>query len=348
LLYTKKVAISLAMKRRPERLQLAQTPTPIQRLSRLSEQLGREVFVKRDDLTGLLVSGNKIRKLEYLLKEAKEHGADTVVTCGGLQSNHVRATVCAAQQMGLSSIAVLRGEPPATMTGNTLITAWMGAEIRYVSADAYRQAHLVYEEIEEDLRSRGRVAYFIPEGGSTALGCWGYVTMMEELAKQAAELGLTFDSIFIAAGSGGSLAGLLAGKHAVGSSAQMVGINVYDVERDMPSIVESLLHQMSEDYGLSTRLAASDVTCSNEYVGLGYGLATDDELQSYARIGRDEGILLDPVYTGKAFLGMRDLLTRFPDRFGTHVLFIHTGGLWGVFPEASRLTRFLTCGDEAR
>jgi len=197
---------------RPPKLSLAALPTPIHKLDTLSTALGKDIYIKRDDQTGVLLSGNKIRKLEFVLKDAVDKQADAVVTCGGIQSNHVRATVIAGRRLGMKPFAVLRGEKPGAFDGNTLLVSLVGSEIIYVTEQEYDDIDHVYADLERELSDRGLTPYFIPEGASNALGCWGYLEMMEELDAQQKELGIQFDSIFIALGSGGTQAGMILGK----------------------------------------------------------------------------------------------------------------------------------------
>ena len=327
--------------KRPSKLSLAHLPTPVEKLELLSRQLKKNIYVKRDDLTGFLYTGNKIRKLEYVLRDAVHKGADTIVTCGGLQSNHVRATVAAAKQLGLQSVAVLRGTRPKTFDGNTLIVALLGARIQYVTDEEYDRIDEVYGELDKKLKARKQKPYFIPEGASNALGAWGYIEMMEEHALQQQEMNLQFDSLFVALGSGGTQAGLLLGKYMTKNPAAIAGINVFKAARGFPAIIESICSEAIETYNISVKFDPSDIIIYNNYIGLGYAQATEEELTLYIRIARENGIILDPVYTGKAMRGMIDLLLTHPERFGDTILFIHTGGFFGLLPERERLSHLL-------
>ncbi|MFC1556836.1 1-aminocyclopropane-1-carboxylate deaminase/D-cysteine desulfhydrase [candidate division KSB1 bacterium] len=325
--------------KRPPQLMLAQLPTPIQKLESLSASFGREIYIKRDDTTGSLLSGNKIRKLEFVLKDAVDRRADTVVTCGGLQSNHVRTTMVAGRRLGMKPFAVLRGTQPHVYDGNTLIISIMGAEIMYVTPEEYDEIDLVYEDLERELKDRGLNPYFVPEGASNALGCWGYIAMMEELDKQQKEYGLSFDSIFVAVGSGGTQAGMILGKYMTQNPAEIIGINVFKETRNFNQHITMLGREAIEHFEIECDFHSEDIIYFNDYIGKGYAETTDQEMEFILKFALDEGIILDQVYTGKACYGMADLLNRYPERFGRNILFIHTGGIFGLFPERQRITR---------
>lgn len=327
--------------KRPSKLSLASLPTPLHKLEKISERLNKEVYIKRDDSTGMLVSGNKIRKLEYVLYDAVRNNADAVVTCGGIQSNHVRATLISATLLGLKPFAVLRGEEPDVFDGNTLLTAMTGAEISYVTEDEYDSIEDVYGRMDHDLRKRGLNPYFIPEGASDELGSWGYISMMEELKKQQEDREVRFDSLFVAVGSGGTQAGILLGKYLTDNGVSVTGINVFKKTRDLHTSVTQICTDAIGRFELPVQLNESDVVINDDYIGTGYARSTDAEIRFYLEVARTEGIILDPVYTGKAFLGMEDLLTRYPDRYGKNILFLHTGGNFALYPERERISRLI-------
>jgi len=326
---------------RPSKLVLAKLPTPIQKLEGLSASLGKEIYVKRDDSTGMLLSGNKIRKLEFVLKDAVDKQADAVVTCGGIQSNHVRATVVAGRRLGMKPFAVLRGEEPDAFDGNTMIVSLVGSEITWVTPEEYSEIDRVYDDLGRELRDRGLTPYFIPEGASNALGTWGYLSMMEELQQQEKELGLQFDSIFSAVGSGGTQAGLILGKHLTNSLVQIVGINVFSKTRGLREQISTIANDAIKQFELPCQFNDNDVVLIDDYIGEGYAQTTDPEMEFIMKFSLDEGIILDHVYTGKTCIGMVDLIKKNPEQFGQKILFIHTGGLYGLFPERERVTRLL-------
>jgi len=326
---------------RPPKLSLAALPTPIHKLDMLSTALGKDIYIKRDDQTGVLLSGNKIRKLEFVLKDAVDKQADAVVTCGGIQSNHVRATVIAGRRLGMKPFAVLRGEKPGAFDGNTLLVSLVGSEIIYVTEQEYDDIDHVYADLERELSDRGLTPYFIPEGASNALGCWGYLEMMEELDAQQKELGIQFDSIFIALGSGGTQAGMILGKKLTRNSAQVIGINVFKKTRNFLEYIQTIAGEAVAQYELPCAVDEADITIYHDYIGAGYAKTTDAEMEFIMNFALEEGIILDHVYTGKACYGMIDLLKRFPHQFGQNILFVHTGGLFGLYPERERITRLL-------
>jgi D-cysteine desulfhydrase len=306
-------------------------------LPRLSEALGRALWIKRDDYTGAELTGNKVRKLEFLLRDAIAQGADTVITCGGLQSNHARATALAAARLGLSSHLVLRGQAPEVATGNLLLGALAGAEIHFITPEQYRDRARILEGHASALRQRGRTPYIIPEGGSNALGAFGYVRAAQEIAIQSEEAGVRFDTVVVAVGSGGTLAGLVVGhKLWPGRIPAPIGINVCDDAPYFQRVVAGIAADMADRFG-TPACGEDEVALIDGFVGLGYALSTCAELESIARVARSEGVLLDPVYTGKAFHALERSIARNDPRIGEKILFIHTGGIFGLFPKAGTL-----------
>lgn len=313
-----------------EPLRLARQPTPLQPLRRLSAELGVELWIKRDDLTGAGLSGNKVRKLEYLLADAVSKGATTVITCGGIQSNHCRATALAARMVGLRPVLLLRGTPPEPdqIDGNLLLDVILGAEVRWTDPAGYQRRDAIMADIADELRSAGEVPYVIPEGGSNALGAMGFVKAGQELAAQCDALGFSFDTVVSATGSGGTLAGLAMS----GVESRMLGVAVCDDRAYFCAKVEAIAAEAG-------RPLSSDWDVLEGAQGRGYALSTPDELRAQARMAREEGILLDPVYTGKAWCGLLGRLRADPGAFGGRVLLWHTGGLFGVFGRGGAYAR---------
>lgn len=321
----------------PDRIELARAPTPLERLERTGEALGVELWVKRDDLTGLELSGNKVRKLEFLLAEARASGADTVITCGGEQSNHCRATALAAAKLGLRSVLLLRTRdpqrPPQT-TGNILLDRLAGAEIVWISPEQWTRRGERLEREAERARGDGHPPYVIPEGGSSALGCWGYVRAAEELGAQLAELPPRETTIIYACGSGGTGAGLILGRSMFGldrAGVRIAGFNVCNDRDYFLEIIGSLCREVGAAYGAKADVGEGDIAIVDGYVGRGYAKSRPEELALVRELARREGLLVDPVYTGKAFYGMTRELERDPRRFGERVVFLHTGGAFGLF-----------------
>jgi D-cysteine desulfhydrase len=325
----------------PDRISRARLPTPVEPMLRLSQELGLALLMKRDDLTGSALSGNKIRKLEFLFAEARAQGADTVITCGGEQSNHCRATAVAAAQLGFGSYLLLRtddpAQPPAT-EANILLDRLVGAEVRWVSRPEYQRRAALFPEVVELLRARGKKAYVIPEGGSNALGAWGYVRCVEELSQ---ELTPGQATLVYAAGSGGTGAGLILGCKLLGLPWRVVGVNVCDDRDYFVNVIGEIIEQAIARWSLNVRFDRSEIEICDGHVGVGYARSRPEELATLRDVARAEGIVLDPVYTGKAFHGLRQELARDPRAFGERVVFIHTGGIYGLFPKAAELAPLL-------
>jgi len=316
---------------------LANLPTPLSPMSRLSTSLGgAEVWIKRDDLTGLATGGNKTRKLELLLCDALEQGADTVLTVGAAQSNHCRQTAAAAAHLGLDCVLVLRGRPLArsTWNGNLLLDDLLGAQIVW-SGEADPVTALA--KTADDQRKAGRHPYVIPYGGSNALGAAAYAQAFQELWEQMEETGLAFDRILFASSSGGTQAGLVVGAKKCAYAGQVVGISVDKPAGRLAEIVSLLLDRVAEQLGLSARFSARDVQVDDRYLGGGYGVVTAAEIEAIRLVARCEGILLDPVYTGKAMVGLLDQVRRGEIGRKETVLFWHTGGLPALFANAGSL-----------
>jgi D-cysteine desulfhydrase len=332
----------------PARLNLGRTPTPLEPLSRLSEELGVEVHLKRDDLTGAELTGNKVRKLEFLLAQALATGCDTILTCGAEQSNHARATAIAAAKLGLNVRLLLRTRNPANPPppeGNILLDRLVGAEIFWLTFEEYGQRAEMLEREAESLRRSGKIPYIIPEGGSNALGAWGYIRAVEELAYDLEELSRNNHkptTIIHATGSGGTTAGLVLGVKLVGLDARVIGINVCNDRNYFMHVVGEICKTAIANYQLDLPFSGQDdIHIVDGYVGQGYGKASYQVLSLLVEMARTEGIILDPVYTGKAFYGMTQELRRNPETFGDRIVFIHTGGIFGLLPMASQLEPLL-------
>ncbi len=319
----------------PPRLSLAQLPTPLQPLNRLSEKTpGPKIWVKRDDLTGSLLSGNKVRKLEYSLARAKKMACDTIITCGGIQSNHCRATALLCAQLGLHCHLVLRGDKPSTGDGNLLLDQLAGARISCYPKGQY-QAELdaLLAQWQQYYADHGKTALVIPTGASDGTGVWGYFNAAKELAADCRRAGIRPAHIICATGSGGTQAGLTAGGHYFLDQASVWGINVCDDEAWFQNKVAADLASWQQRYELECNINAYAVNVIDGYVGPGYAVAEEPVFRCIADLAALEGIVLDPVYTGKAFYGM--LQERAKGRFGDSgdIVFIHTGGIFGVFPQ---------------
>lgn len=325
----------------PERLHWSRIPTPVHRLNRLSEEYGVNLFVKRDDLTGFALGGNKIRKLDYLLHDAVQQEATALISCGGLQSNHCRAVAALAAHYGLESILILRGEKPKSLRSNLLLDHLFGAQIFYVSDEEYKERDNLRRIIEEQIRDRGGKAYYIPEGGSNPIGTFGYVNMWRELQSQLGTkmpnyeqaVPEKFNSIVFANGSGGTQAGLLLGRLLEEESpdTKIVGVNVCYDKAETFRLVKDLLWQTITRYALPVSFMTEDIEILDGFLGEGYAISRREELDCIAYVARQEGVLLDPVYSGKAMYGLLESLKKSQDRFGKDILFVHTGGGFGNF-----------------
>ena len=326
-------ALESALARQP-RVALAHLPTPLEPLDGLTRALGPgpRIFAKRDDCTGLAFGGNKVRKLEYLIGEARAAGADTVITTGGVQSNHARQTAAAAAKLGLRCELVLprmvAGRDPAyEASGNRLLDDWLGARVQVVDrpADVAGAVAGILARANE----RGGKAAFIPAGGSTPTGCFGYARAALEIASQLERERLHVEAIVLAVSTGGTLAGLLVGLQAIGLAIPVIGIGVYAARAQVVPAVRELAA------GTSARLGTPDVpdTCvdlRDDWLGPGYGLPSEAMRDAVALSARSEGLLLDPVYTGKAMAGLIALRRQGKLPEG-NVLFWHTGGAPGLF-----------------
>ena len=318
----------------PKSIDLAQLPTPIEKLERLSKIFeGPQIYIKRDDLTGVGMTGNKVRKLEFLLAEALQNKCDYVITCGGSQSNHARATAVAAAKVGLKSLLVLRSSMSAPLEGNLFIGRLVGAEFEYITPEEYMRVDDVMLGLAEKLKAKGHKPYIIPEGGSNAVGSLGYLKATEELAHQIKSLKLRIDHIVVAVGSGGTYAGLLLGKFLYDLPAQIHGINICDDESYFVKKISGLLKDMQKRYKLALKIEQKDISIIDGYVGKGYGLSSQEEIDTIKKVARAEGVILDPVYTGKAMLGLSDQIRQGRFKANENILFIHTGGIFGLFPK---------------
>lgn len=322
------------------RVIMAHLPTPVQFLPRLSNALGISLFVKRDDLTESVASGNKLRKMEYLLFDARERGADTLVTCGGVQSNHCRAAAWVAARAGLRSVLLQRGDAPKTLEGNLLVDRLLGAEVRFYSAAEFQNIDTVQASVCDALRAEGKRPYWIPMGGSNAVGALGYVRMVQEIS----DTDLRFDHVYCAMGSVGTYAGLWIGARHFQRRERLHAIAVCEDTAYFAGELARIRKEFRERYGWSVDLSGAEKGMDDGYVGSGYALNTGAELRRMIHFAKTEGLLLDPVYTLKAFLGMTDHIRRGIVQPGENVLFVHTGGHYGIFPKHESLRRVL---DEA-
>ena len=319
---------------------LALGPTPLLKLDRLSAELGVELWMKRDDLTGLLESGNKIRKLEFLVGEALAQRADTLITCGTLQSNCCRAVSAVAARLGLKAVLALRGPAPEEPDGNLLLDRLLGAEIHYCDDARWAKIDEVLADLEARVRARGGTPYVIPESGATVTGALGYLTCGQELAEQARHGAPAFDTVVITAFSGGSHAGLLMARTLAGLRAEIVSVPIaWEADR-VRAYVTDVLDRARRRWALDVEVPR-EIRLLDGYQGAGRAELDARALDTVVHVARTEGVLLDPVYTAKAFRGLLDTLRRDPRALGRRVCFIHTGGIFSIFPLRRALGRVL-------
>ncbi len=316
----------------PPRVPLGSFPTRIERIDRLSLRAADSapVLIKRDDQSGSELSGNKVRKLEFLLADACAQGCDIVITCGGIQSNHCRATAIAARRLGLDACLFLRGGAPESSDGNVLLDILVGSRLVYITPEQYADRASLMRREAERLRGEGRKPYVIPEGGSNALGSWGYVAMAEELGEQGYGQSRTCH-LFFATGSAGTLAGLHIGARLLSLALRPWGVAVCDNEAYFRSRVLDIEREFRDRFGIDPHLDADRIRVIEGYRGPGYAMTYPRLIDLIRRVGRVEGIILDPVYTGKAFLAMCDLLASGEIPPEDDVIFVHTGGIFSVF-----------------
>jgi len=322
------------------RLSLGYLPTPIEKMERLSAELGISLSVKRDDFTGFGGGGNKVRKLEYLMADAVAQGVKVLITTGGHQSNHARMTAAAARKYGMKPILVLRGNRPDLYQGNLLLDHLFGAEIDFLDPDAYfteinpRMAHHAAQA-----EARGEKAYIIPLGGASALGAMGYVNAVKELSEQYAAAGTPAPRYLVApVGSGGTLAGLHIGCSLYWPETEVVGIAVTGSAVPFSERIAVMANAGADLLDLEKRWTADDIRIENDYIGPGYSIPSDEGNAAIKLAGNREGMLLDPVYTGKAFAGIMGCVAKGSIEKGSSVLFIHCGGSPALFPYAGLLT----------
>ncbi|OGD27473.1 MAG: hypothetical protein A2Y56_06355 [Candidatus Aminicenantes bacterium RBG_13_63_10] len=334
------------------RLPLIPFATPLHGLEKMSARLaGPNIWMKRDDLTGLAFGGNKLRKLEYILPDALGRGADTIVTWGSLQSNWCLQTAAAARKSGLRTVLILfktSGLDPEP-DGNLFLDLLAGAEVRIVEAAPGKVvsleaalAHL--DAAADEVRSRGGNPYLIPVGGSMPacsmtrpLGAVAYVRALVETAEQARDLGLDVGTIIHATGSGGTQAGLVVGAKALGLDARVIGISVSDEKESFARLVLDICRLTEEALEVETRVEPGDIVVLDDYLGPGYGFVDESVARTLASVFREEAVVLDPVYTAKAMIGLEDLARRGLIPHDRATVFFHTGGTPALFPHRRKI-----------
>lgn len=314
---------------------LAQLPTPLAPLPRLSAALGGpQIWVKRDDQTGLAAGGNKTRKLEFLVGAALAQGADTLLTAGAAQSNHCAQTAAAAARYGLRCGLVLRGQPPAQFSGNLILDQLFGADLIW-AGDRPRED--VLAEAEAAARAAGHRPYAFPIGGSTPVGAAGYALAMVELAEQSAALGVRFDRLVFASSSGGTHAGLVVGASLTGFAGQVLGISIDHSVAELQTHVSDLATQTAALLHRPETYTPAQISATADYLGGGYAVIGDAEREALRLFAQTDGLVLDPVYTGRAAAGLIDLIRTGAFARDETVLFWHTGGTAALYAYAAEV-----------
>jgi D-cysteine desulfhydrase len=323
------------------RLSFGLLPTPVERFGQLSEELGVSLSVKCDHFTGFAGGGNKLRKLEYLMADAVARKATILITAGGQQSNHARITAAAARKFGMTSLLVLRGARPNSYQGNLLLDQLFDAEIDYFDTDHFT-ADIVGARMQshaDRIRAAGGSPYVIPVGGATPLGTIGYVSGIQEMARQYQTADRAPpDYIVVAAGTGGTMAGLLIGCSLYWPDTRVIGVKVTVTDAPYGERVVLAANLAAEFLELDKRWSADDIWIEHDYVGPGYGVPSEAGNAAIRTVARSEGMLLDPIYTGKAFSGLLGCIAAGRIKSGSSVLFIHTGGEPALFSFAESLS----------
>ena len=317
------------------RVRFGHGPTPLEKMENLTRHLGgAQLYIKRDDCTGLASGGNKTRKLEFLMAEAVAMRADTVITQGAVQSNHARQTAAAAARMGMKCEIILERRvtkpgPLYETSGNVFLDHLLGAKVRHVPGGTDMNAALA--QVAEEVQQAGGKPYVIPGGGSNPVGALGYVNCGLELLQQANDMGLRIDIVVLATGSGGTHAGLAVGLEGTNSGIRIYGICVRQPREIQEAAVHKLAQATAEHVGLKGGVAREAIIANSDYVGAGYGVPTPGMAEAVSLAARYEGLLLDPVYTGKGMAGMIDLVRKGFFKKDENIVFLHTGGSVGLF-----------------
>ncbi|MDP3387245.1 MAG: D-cysteine desulfhydrase family protein [Eubacteriales bacterium] len=327
-----------------EKLNTGMINTPIHKLDNISRDLECNIYIKRDDLTGYAFGGNKLRKLDYLLADALNKNCDTLLTYGGPQTNHGRLTAAVAARFGLKCIIIMDGDKPAKPTANLILDKMMNADLYFLNDTQYRgqeDFEQIYHNLKEEKTNEvlkeyealGHVVYVIPVGGSSTLGALGYFDASAEINQQVKSMGINLDYLVVAFGSAGTYAGLLLGKKQLGLDYGVIGISVSHKSDEMIQKDIRYMNDISQEFDLGIRISSDDVWIENGFVQNGYNIPDKETRQCIYYVARQEAIILDPCYTGKAFNGMMNLIQTGAILKGSNILFLHTGGTPGIFSE---------------
>ncbi len=313
----------------PAHFCFTQTNTPVFALEKFFRQsVKSKCWIKRDDLTGLELSGNKVRKLDFLIKDAIMQNCERIITCGGIQSNHCRTTAFYAAKLGLKTTLILKGEKPKDLQGNYFLNYVLETDSHFITNDDYKDVDRIMIEISKKYPEK---CYIIPEGGSNHIGAWGYAKCFIEILNQFEERNEKPDTIIVATGSGGTHAGLLAAKILLKSEIDIYSVNVCDNASFFRNKINSIINSMVLESGDNIKCNEDSINIIDGYTGEGYGIISDYEVEIIKRLAQTEGIIIDPVYGAKALRGFEDNLIN-GNIPGDNILFIHTGGIFGLFP----------------
>jgi len=322
----------------PPRFSLAQLPTPLEALPLSpAPESGIEILIKRDDLTGSILSGNKIRKLEFLFYDLVSKKSDVVVTCGGVQSNHCRAVAALCATAGIECHLVLKGKKPRVPDGNFFLDTLFGAKVTFVTVREYeKNINGIMDKIADRCKGRKKKPYVIPEGGTDPLGIWGYVKALEEMRKQTQKAKIRIDTICCAVGSGGTYAGLYLGSKIYGWNVRIFGVAVARNSRYYEKAIYDNCIAFESGIGKNLKIVPEEFDIDDRFIGPGYGKIGPVETDFIKKVARNSGIVLDPAYTSKALLGLFNNIANGKFRNRSNIIFIHTGGHWGLLPSRGK------------
>ena len=323
----------------PPRFSLAQLPTPLEVLPLSpAPESGIEIFIKRDDLTGSILSGNKIRKLEFLFYDLVSKKSDIVITCGGVQSNHCRAVAALCAMSGIDCHLVLKGRKPKIPDGNYFLDMLFGAKTTFVTVREYeKDMDGIMRKIANRYKGRKKKPYIIPEGGTDPLGIWGYVKALEEIRKQTVKANIDIDTICCAVGSGGTYAGLYLGSRMTRWNVDIFGVAVARNKRYYEKVIFDNCIAFEKSIGMDLKIDPEDFDIDDNHIGPGYGKIGPIETDFIRNVAKNSGIVLDPAYTSKALLGLFMNIADGKFRKESNILFIHTGGQWGLLPSRAKI-----------
>jgi len=322
----------------PPRFSLAQLPTPLEALPLSpAPKTGIEILIKRDDLTGSILSGNKIRKLEFLFYDLISKKSDVVITCGGVQSNHCRAVAALCATAGIECHLVLKGKKPRVPDGNFFLDTLFGAKVTFVTVREYeKNVNGIMDKIAARYKGKKKKPYVIPEGGTDPLGIWGYVKALGEIKKQAQKAKIRIDTICCAVGSGGTYAGLYLGSKIYGWKVRIFGVAVARDSRYYEKAIYDNCIAFESGIGGNLKINPEEFDIEDRFIGPGYGKIGPVETDFIKKVARNSGIVLDPAYTSKALLGLFHCIAEGKFRNRSNIIFIHTGGHWGLMPSRGK------------